>query len=217
MTSSTGCSGLTRLGSPPSRAMPSRIAARSTTAGTPVKSCRSTRAGREGDFLLCRALDVPLARAPRCRPASRSGRPRGAADSRAESSANTAGARLRGSRRPGERPDCTSEPSGRRPAEAYVCRSYSRSTLRILGKSQSYLSHAVRSTGQAQSLRRHAPGGVMTQDHDPRGTPDDRLSQDGLRPRPTAKGSRAAVCRTARLKRNSASSRTCRLGTEVNS
>ena len=45
MTSSTGCSGLTVSGSPPSRTMPSRIAARSTTAGTPVKSCSSTRAG----------------------------------------------------------------------------------------------------------------------------------------------------------------------------
>ena len=45
MTSSTGCSGLTFRGSPPSRTMPSRIAARSTTAGTPVKSWSSTRAG----------------------------------------------------------------------------------------------------------------------------------------------------------------------------
>ena len=45
MTSSTGCSGLTRDGSPPSLTTPSRIAARSTTAGTPVKSCSSTRAG----------------------------------------------------------------------------------------------------------------------------------------------------------------------------
>src|SRR3954471_14767561 len=45
MTSSTGCSGFTLLGSPPNRAMPSRIAARSTTHGTPVKSCSSTRAG----------------------------------------------------------------------------------------------------------------------------------------------------------------------------
>ena len=38
-------SGSIRLGSPPSAAMASRIAARSTTAGTPVKSWRSTRAG----------------------------------------------------------------------------------------------------------------------------------------------------------------------------
>src|SRR5262252_5210388 len=45
MTSSTGWSGLTLAGSPPSRTMPSRIAARSTTHGTPVKSCSSTRAG----------------------------------------------------------------------------------------------------------------------------------------------------------------------------
>ena len=34
----TGCSGLTLRGSPPRRRIPSRIAARSTTAGTPVKS-----------------------------------------------------------------------------------------------------------------------------------------------------------------------------------
>ena len=45
MTSSTGCIGFTREGSPPSLTTPSRIAARSTTAGTPVKSCSSTRAG----------------------------------------------------------------------------------------------------------------------------------------------------------------------------
>ena len=45
MTSSTGWSGLIFFGSPPSFFIASRIAARSTTAGTPVKSCRSTRAG----------------------------------------------------------------------------------------------------------------------------------------------------------------------------
>jgi hypothetical protein len=45
MTSSTGCSGLTRSGLPPSAIIASRIAARSTTQGTPVKSCSSTRAG----------------------------------------------------------------------------------------------------------------------------------------------------------------------------
>ena len=39
--------------------MPSRIAARSTTAGTPVKSCSSTRAGANEISLLRRALDVP--------------------------------------------------------------------------------------------------------------------------------------------------------------
>ena len=38
-------SGLIRLGSPPKRAIASRIAARSTIAGTPVKSWSSTRAG----------------------------------------------------------------------------------------------------------------------------------------------------------------------------
>ncbi len=45
MTSSTGTSGLILPGSPPSCAIASRMAARSTTQGTPVKSCRITRAG----------------------------------------------------------------------------------------------------------------------------------------------------------------------------
>src|SRR5688500_7428183 len=46
MTKWTGTSGLIFCASPPRLAMSSRIAARSTTAGTPVKSCISTRAGR---------------------------------------------------------------------------------------------------------------------------------------------------------------------------
>ena len=45
MTSSTGTSGLTCVASPPRRASASRMAARSTTPGTPVKSCMSTRSG----------------------------------------------------------------------------------------------------------------------------------------------------------------------------
>ena len=45
MTSSAGTSGLISAGSPPMSAIASRIAARSTTAGTPVKSCMTTRAG----------------------------------------------------------------------------------------------------------------------------------------------------------------------------
>ncbi len=45
ITSSTGTSGLMRSGSPPSSSIASRMAARSTIAGTPVKSCISTRAG----------------------------------------------------------------------------------------------------------------------------------------------------------------------------
>ena len=45
MTSSTVRSGLIRLGSPPSATTASRMAARSTTHGTPVKSCSRTRAG----------------------------------------------------------------------------------------------------------------------------------------------------------------------------
>ena len=50
MTSSTAASGLIRPGSPPRSRIASRIAARSTTAGTPVKSWRRTRPGREGDL-----------------------------------------------------------------------------------------------------------------------------------------------------------------------
>ena len=45
MTSSAGISGLIREGSPPRSAIAFRIAARSTTAGTPVRSCISTRDG----------------------------------------------------------------------------------------------------------------------------------------------------------------------------
>ena len=48
MTRSTGTSGLIFLGSPPARFMAERMAARSTTAGTPVKSWRRTRAGLKG-------------------------------------------------------------------------------------------------------------------------------------------------------------------------
>ena len=47
MTRSTGTSGLIFSTGPPSFCMASRMAARSTTAGTPVKSCISTRAGRK--------------------------------------------------------------------------------------------------------------------------------------------------------------------------
>ena len=45
MTSSAGASGLIFFGSPPRSAIASRMAARSTMQGTPVKSCMSTRAG----------------------------------------------------------------------------------------------------------------------------------------------------------------------------
>ena len=45
MTSSAGMSGLIFRGSPPRACMASRMAARSTTAGTPVRSCKMTRAG----------------------------------------------------------------------------------------------------------------------------------------------------------------------------
>ena len=45
ITSSAGSSGLILAGFPPISAIASRIAARSTIAGTPVKSCISTRLG----------------------------------------------------------------------------------------------------------------------------------------------------------------------------
>ena len=46
MTKSTGESGLIFSGSAPAFSTAARIAAKSTTAGTPVKSCINTRAGR---------------------------------------------------------------------------------------------------------------------------------------------------------------------------
>ncbi len=60
MTSSAGSSGLIFLGSPPMRFMASRMAARSTTAGTPVKSCSSTRAGVKAISLSGLAFGVPV-------------------------------------------------------------------------------------------------------------------------------------------------------------
>ena len=48
MIRSTSTWGLIADGSPPRSSIASRIAARSTTAGTPVKSCISTRAGWNG-------------------------------------------------------------------------------------------------------------------------------------------------------------------------
>ena len=52
-------SGLARLGSAPMARRASRMAARSTTQGTPVKSCSRTRAGRKLISLAWRA-DLPL-------------------------------------------------------------------------------------------------------------------------------------------------------------
>ena len=52
ITRSTGISGFTWSGEPPSVVIPSRMAARSTTAGTPVKSCIRIRAGRNGTSLV---------------------------------------------------------------------------------------------------------------------------------------------------------------------
>src|SRR5688500_4031132 len=64
MTRSTGCSGLMRCGSPPSFALASRIAARSTTAGTPVKSWSSTRAVRNAVSFSTLPLTPQRATAP---------------------------------------------------------------------------------------------------------------------------------------------------------
>src|ERR1017187_9489415 len=59
ITRSAGASGLILSGLPPISARASRIVARSTTAGTPVKSCRRTPAGRaEGDLAVVRRLHV---------------------------------------------------------------------------------------------------------------------------------------------------------------
>src|SRR5205823_11768653 len=60
ITSSAGFSGLTRSALPPRRTMASRMAARSTTHGTPVKSCRMTRAGGEGDLVGRGRPRIPL-------------------------------------------------------------------------------------------------------------------------------------------------------------
>ena len=59
MTSSAGTSGLISAASPPSSTIASRIAARSTTAGTPVKSCISDARGVNGDLLARLGLGVP--------------------------------------------------------------------------------------------------------------------------------------------------------------
>ncbi len=59
--------GLTRSGSPPRTSIASRIAARSTTAGTPVKSCIRMRVGRTPPRGSAPRMD-PMSRALRCRP-----------------------------------------------------------------------------------------------------------------------------------------------------
>src|SRR6266576_3931185 len=69
ITSSAGSSGLTCFGSPPMPCIASRMAARSTTAGTPVKSCISTRAGMKaisssGVFMPARVLMQDLTGVP---------------------------------------------------------------------------------------------------------------------------------------------------------
>ncbi len=61
ITRSTGTSGLIFFGSEPRSSIASRIAARSTTAGTPVKSCMKTRAGWYGISFEGSALASQLA------------------------------------------------------------------------------------------------------------------------------------------------------------
>lgn len=63
MTSSAGASGFTLFGSPPSAATASRMVARSTMQGTPVKSCMITRAGVNWISMLGSALGSQLAMA----------------------------------------------------------------------------------------------------------------------------------------------------------
>jgi hypothetical protein len=53
--------GLIFCGSPPMRAIAERMAAKSTTAGTPVKSCKITRAGLKGISAACGALGSQVA------------------------------------------------------------------------------------------------------------------------------------------------------------
>ena len=79
ITSSAGRRGLTVFGSPPITAIASRIAARSTTAGTPVKSCISTRAGMKaissaGAFFGSQRASFSISTARTVRPSSRRSR-----------------------------------------------------------------------------------------------------------------------------------------------
>ncbi len=66
MTISAGASGLMTAGSPPSSATASRMVARSTTTGTPVKSCITTRAGVNGISVSGSALGSQCASAWTC-------------------------------------------------------------------------------------------------------------------------------------------------------
>ena len=63
MTSSAGTSGLIFEASPPRASIASRMAARSTTAGTPVRSCMMTRAGENWISVSGSALGSQLASA----------------------------------------------------------------------------------------------------------------------------------------------------------
>ena len=82
--------GLILLGSPPIRRIASRMAARSTTAGTPVKSCSRTRAGMKAISRAGRAAGSQRRRASMSSARDELGRPRGAAGSRAGSSGQRA-------------------------------------------------------------------------------------------------------------------------------
>ena len=97
ITRSAGTSGLIRDGSPPISAIASRMAARSTTQGTPVKSWRITRAGMNGSSASPGAGRVPgrPGRGRRQPTRGRAGSRRRAACSRAAPSRCTAADRGR--------------------------------------------------------------------------------------------------------------------------
>ena len=75
MTSSEGMSGLIWSALPPSLTTASRIAARSTTQGTPVKSCSTTRAGMKaisvsGSFFASQVATASMCSLPTVMPPS---------------------------------------------------------------------------------------------------------------------------------------------------
>ena len=147
------------VGSPPSRAMPSRIAARSTTAGTPVKSCSSTRAGANEISFCAAALQVPRGQRLDVGRPSRIGRPRGAAGSRAGSSSSTAAARSPGNRRSRAPAGCTS--GRRRPPTASAVRVPKLFTVDI----SAILRKGLHSLRKAHSYSRTAPMALRNSDH----------------------------------------------------
>ena len=95
ITSSDGSSGSTFAGSPPSSAIASRIAARSTIAGTPVKSCSRTRDGSKASSPVgsCSGTQRATASTPHALPLRRafSSRTRSEYGNRSTSAATSSG------------------------------------------------------------------------------------------------------------------------------